>query len=209
MSRSRVCAARSGATRPTPRRSSASSRSARRPAAVRHRRPRISDLVGAGDHRDRDRRSVCGQRDQRCRAARACAAQRARTPRAGRRRGAGRGRPAPARAAPVRDPAPGARAGDGHRLRRRHGRARLRGGARGLVGGLGRRCRDSRCGWVDPARQLAARARCPDAEILLTGAADGFANIHAPNERVLLDEFENSVLAEADFFARYAARVAG
>ena len=52
-------------------------------------------------------------------------------------------------------------------------------------------------------------AAVPDAEILLTGAADGFANIHAPNERVLLDEFEKSVLAEADFFARYAARVAG
>jgi acetylornithine deacetylase/succinyl-diaminopimelate desuccinylase-like protein len=49
----------------------------------------------------------------------------------------------------------------------------------------------------------------PQAEILLTGAADGFANIHGPNERVLLDEFEKSVLAEADFFARYAARASG
>jgi cysteinylglycine-S-conjugate dipeptidase len=45
----------------------------------------------------------------------------------------------------------------------------------------------------------------PDAEVLLTGVADGFANIHGPNERMLLAEFENSVVAEADFFARYAA----
>jgi len=45
----------------------------------------------------------------------------------------------------------------------------------------------------------------PDAEILLFGTTDGFANIHAPNERVLLGEFEKAVLAEADFFGRYAA----
>ena len=44
----------------------------------------------------------------------------------------------------------------------------------------------------------------PDAEMLLFGTTDGFANIHAPNERVLLDEFENAVAAEADFFGRYA-----
>ena len=45
----------------------------------------------------------------------------------------------------------------------------------------------------------------PDAEILLLGTTDGFANIHAPNERVLVDEFEKAVLAEAEFFAeRYA-----
>jgi acetylornithine deacetylase/succinyl-diaminopimelate desuccinylase-like protein len=45
----------------------------------------------------------------------------------------------------------------------------------------------------------------PDAEILLLGTTDGFANIHAPNERVLLSEFENAVLAEAELFGRYAA----
>jgi acetylornithine deacetylase/succinyl-diaminopimelate desuccinylase-like protein len=45
----------------------------------------------------------------------------------------------------------------------------------------------------------------PDAEMLLLGTTDGFANIHAPNERVLLDEFEHATLAEADFFGRYAA----
>ena len=46
----------------------------------------------------------------------------------------------------------------------------------------------------------------PEAEMLLLGTTDGFANIHAPNERVLLDEFEKAVLAEAEFFGRYAAR---
>jgi acetylornithine deacetylase/succinyl-diaminopimelate desuccinylase-like protein len=45
----------------------------------------------------------------------------------------------------------------------------------------------------------------PAAEMLLLGTTDGFANIHAPNERVLLDEFEKATLAEADFFGRYAA----
>ena len=46
----------------------------------------------------------------------------------------------------------------------------------------------------------------PDAEILLLGATDGFSNIHAPNERVLLDEFRKTVIAEALFFEDYATR---
>ena len=45
----------------------------------------------------------------------------------------------------------------------------------------------------------------PGAEMLLIGTTDGFANIHAPNERVLLDEFEKAVVAESEFFGRYAA----
>jgi acetylornithine deacetylase/succinyl-diaminopimelate desuccinylase-like protein len=45
----------------------------------------------------------------------------------------------------------------------------------------------------------------PGAEMLLLGTTDGFANIHAPNERVLIDEFEKAVVAEAEFFERYAA----
>jgi acetylornithine deacetylase/succinyl-diaminopimelate desuccinylase-like protein len=49
----------------------------------------------------------------------------------------------------------------------------------------------------------------PNAEMLLLGTTDGFANIHAPNERVLLDEFEKAVLAEADFFGRYAGAWTG
>jgi acetylornithine deacetylase/succinyl-diaminopimelate desuccinylase-like protein len=45
----------------------------------------------------------------------------------------------------------------------------------------------------------------PAAEMLLLGTTDGFANIHAPNERVLIDEFEKAVVAEAEFFGRYAS----
>jgi acetylornithine deacetylase/succinyl-diaminopimelate desuccinylase-like protein len=52
----------------------------------------------------------------------------------------------------------------------------------------------------------ALQAAVPDAEILLFGATDGFSNIHAPNERVLLDEFEKAVTAEALFFEEYASR---
>ena len=45
--------------------------------------------------------------------------------------------------------------------------------------------------------------------MLLLGTTDGYANIHAPNERVLLDEFERAVAAEADFLGRFAERLAG
>ena len=44
----------------------------------------------------------------------------------------------------------------------------------------------------------------PAAEILLAGTTDGYANIHGPNERVLLDEFGRAVLAEADLLGRLA-----
>ena len=37
----------------------------------------------------------------------------------------------------------------------------------------------------------------PDAQILLFGATDGHAAIHAPNERVLLDELRRSIIAKA------------
>ena len=49
----------------------------------------------------------------------------------------------------------------------------------------------------------------PAAEALLVGTTDGYANIHGPDERVLLDEFEKATVAEADFFARYAELFAG
>jgi acetylornithine deacetylase/succinyl-diaminopimelate desuccinylase-like protein len=49
----------------------------------------------------------------------------------------------------------------------------------------------------------------PRAEMLLMGTTDGFANIHAPNERVLVDELEKAVLAEAELFGRYAEAFAG
>ena len=50
----------------------------------------------------------------------------------------------------------------------------------------------------------ALQEAAPDAEILLLGATDGHSNIHAPDERVLLEELENAVVAEADFFRRFA-----
>ncbi len=46
----------------------------------------------------------------------------------------------------------------------------------------------------------------PDAELLLFGATDGYSNIHAPNERVLVDEFERSVVVKAEFFREFANR---
>ena len=49
----------------------------------------------------------------------------------------------------------------------------------------------------------------PEAEILLYGTTDGFANIHGPNERVLVDEFEKALLAETLFFDEFANRAKG
>ena len=49
----------------------------------------------------------------------------------------------------------------------------------------------------------------PGADILMVGTTDGFANIHGPNERVLLEEFEKATLAEADLFGRLAAAYGG
>ncbi|HXV96562.1 MAG TPA: M20/M25/M40 family metallo-hydrolase [Gaiellaceae bacterium] len=46
----------------------------------------------------------------------------------------------------------------------------------------------------------------PDATVLLFGTTDKFANIHGPNERVLVDELEKAVLAEALFFAELVGR---
>ena len=46
----------------------------------------------------------------------------------------------------------------------------------------------------------------PDATVLLFGAIDSFANIHGPNERVLIDELEKAVLAETLFFHELATR---
>ena len=49
----------------------------------------------------------------------------------------------------------------------------------------------------------------PDASIFVFGATDSFANIHGPNERVLLDEWERAVVAETLFFHEYASRARG
>lgn len=51
----------------------------------------------------------------------------------------------------------------------------------------------------------ALQRAAPDADFLLVGTTDGYANIHGPNERVLLDEFEKATLAEAEFFGAFAA----
>jgi acetylornithine deacetylase/succinyl-diaminopimelate desuccinylase-like protein len=50
----------------------------------------------------------------------------------------------------------------------------------------------------------ALSAAVPEAEILLFGATDGYSNIHAHDERVLLDELEKAIVAEADFLGRFA-----
>jgi cysteinylglycine-S-conjugate dipeptidase len=49
----------------------------------------------------------------------------------------------------------------------------------------------------------------PEAAIFVLGACDSFANIHGPNERVLVDEWERAVVAEALFFQEYADRAKG
>ena len=49
----------------------------------------------------------------------------------------------------------------------------------------------------------------PDAAIFVFGACDSFANIHGPNERLLVDEWQKAVLAEALFFHEYADRANG
>jgi acetylornithine deacetylase/succinyl-diaminopimelate desuccinylase-like protein len=55
----------------------------------------------------------------------------------------------------------------------------------------------------------ALAAAAPNAEILLVGATDGYANIHAPDERVLIEELERAVEFEAAFFGELAERWRG
>src|SRR5262245_1686487 len=49
----------------------------------------------------------------------------------------------------------------------------------------------------------------PEAAMFVFGATDSFANIHGPNERVLVDEWENAIVAETLFFHEYAERAEG
>jgi acetylornithine deacetylase/succinyl-diaminopimelate desuccinylase-like protein len=49
----------------------------------------------------------------------------------------------------------------------------------------------------------------PDAAIFVFGATDSFANIHGPDERVLVDEWEKAILAEVLFFEEFANRKTG
>ena len=46
----------------------------------------------------------------------------------------------------------------------------------------------------------------PEAAIFVFGATDSFANIHGPDERVLIDEWRRATLAEALFFHEIAER---
>jgi len=56
---------------------------------------------------------------------------------------------------------------------------------------------------------MALHEAVPEAEILLLGTTDGYSNIHAPNERVLLDELEKAVVAEAELFRQFGTQGAG
>ena len=49
----------------------------------------------------------------------------------------------------------------------------------------------------------------PDAAMFVFGSTDSFANIHGPNERLLVDEWEKALLAETLFFDEYAQRAKG
>ena len=49
----------------------------------------------------------------------------------------------------------------------------------------------------------------PGAAMFVFGATDSFANIHGPDERVLLDEWENAVLAETLFLHELSERWKG
>lgn len=56
---------------------------------------------------------------------------------------------------------------------------------------------------------MAFHEAVPTAEKLLFGATDGYANIHGPNERLLLDELERTVVAMATFWRELAASTEG
>ena len=49
----------------------------------------------------------------------------------------------------------------------------------------------------------------PDASIFVFGCTDSFANIHGPDERLLVEEWEKAVLAETLFFEELANRAKG
>ena len=49
----------------------------------------------------------------------------------------------------------------------------------------------------------------PDAPVFVFGSTDSFANIHGPNERVLIGEWEKALLAETLFFHELAEREKG
>ena len=51
---------------------------------------------------------------------------------------------------------------------------------------------------------MSLQQAAPAAEILMFGSTDGYSNIHAPNERVLLTEFEAATVAKVEFVEGFA-----
>ena len=170
------------------------------PAADRQRRPRLARLVWSRDHDHRDRRPV--GRDAlnavyRTLARRSTSASIPhRTP----------PRPRPRSSATWRRCG---RSGSGSRSTRPR-RQRVRGRDAGPAYRAAREALQA--AWGVEASFAATGGSIPlvnalhqavrEAEILLLGATDGYANIHAPNERVVLEEFEKAVLVEAEFLGR-------
>ncbi|MCZ0992806.1 M20/M25/M40 family metallo-hydrolase [Streptomyces noursei] len=118
--------------------------------------------------------------------------------------GPGRPRPPPAAAAPVRHPAHRHPRRHRPRLRGRHRRPAYRAARTALRRAWGAEPVDAAAGGSVPLVNGLATA-VPQAEILLFGAADSLCRMHAPNERMLRSEFRGALLAEALFFAEYAA----
>ena len=96
--------------------------------------------------------------------------------------------------------------GDRQRLRGRDHRAGLRGGARRDGGRVGQRPRELRPAAARSRSSARSRRRRPDAEVLLVGATDSYSNIHAPDERVLLDELEKATDGRGRVLRRVRAR---
>ena len=113
-------------------------------------------------------------------------------------------------AAAVRDRARRPRRRDRQRLRgaTRPGPA-YDGGARGAGGAWGGDAVQRRERRLDPARQRAAARRRPTPRCCSSARPTASRTSTRPNERVLLDEFEKAMVAEADFFGRYAERWGG
>ena len=208
-SSSPACAGRSGPARRTATRSSGSwPRSC--PACRSSGRAASASACGPGPRsRSRAWTSCRSTRGERRGAERAREAQPPDSPGAGPGGGAGRARATPRVDAPLRDRARGRGRRDGEGLLRRHVRAGVRRCPRGArdAPGAAESVYVATGGSIPLVSALSEAA--PDAEILLFGTTDGFANIHAPNERVLLDEFEKAVLAEAELFGLYADAFSG
>ncbi|GII01048.1 dipeptidase [Planobispora takensis] len=79
---------------------------------------------------------------------------------------------------------------------------------RAMERAFGRPPRDVGAGGSIPLVSTFVR-QFPAAEILLFGAEDDGASIHAPNERVVIEELRRTAVAEAIFLQEYASAFAG